>query len=111
MTAENALETLAFPLLLTAEITQPGQNRLRFPNLEKPRTAGLCDRAGVACDGGSLSCPIIERPFLPEKGLGIFLGVAYSEPEIMRREKNLFCLQSRNTAFAAPEVYTYSPLP
>ena len=102
--AENALETLAFPPLLTAEVTQPGQNRLRFPNLEKPRTAGLCDRAGVACDVGSLSCSIIERPFFLEKGPEIHVGIAFPEPEIMRREGNPFCHKRATRRFIALEV-------
>ena len=36
-------------------------NRLRFQNLGKPRTAGLCGRAAGACDCGLLSCAFIER--------------------------------------------------
>ena len=36
--------------------------RLRFQNLGKPRTAGLCGRAAGACDCGPLSCAKIERP-------------------------------------------------
>ena len=36
--------------------------RLRFPNLGKPRTAGLCGWAAGACDCGPLSCAKIERP-------------------------------------------------
>ena len=35
--------------------------RLRFQNLGKPRTAGLCGRAAGACDCGPLSCAKIER--------------------------------------------------
>ena len=35
--------------------------RLRFQNLGKPRTAGLCGRAVGACDCGPLSCSTIER--------------------------------------------------
>ena len=35
--------------------------RLRFQNLGKPRTAGLCGRAVGACDCGPLSCAKIER--------------------------------------------------
>ena len=38
--------------------------RLRFQNLGKPRTAGLCGRAARACDCGPLSCTKIERPSL-----------------------------------------------
>ena len=41
--------------------------RLRFQNLGKPRTAGLCGRAAGACDCGPLSCTKIERPSLLEK--------------------------------------------
>ena len=41
--------------------------RLRFPNLGKPRTAGLCGRAAGACDCGPLSCTKIERPSPLEK--------------------------------------------
>ena len=41
--------------------------RLRFQNLGKPRTAGLCGRAAGACDCGSLSCTKIERPSPLEK--------------------------------------------
>ena len=36
--------------------------RLRFQNLGKPRTAGLCGRVAGACDCGPLSCAKIERP-------------------------------------------------
>ena len=36
--------------------------RLRFQNLGKPRTAGLCGRTAGACDCGPLSCTKIERP-------------------------------------------------
>ena len=35
--------------------------RLRFQNLGKPRTAGLCGRAAGACDCGPLSC-FLFRP-------------------------------------------------
>ena len=41
--------------------------RLRFQNLGKPRTAGLCGRAAGACDCGPLSCTKIERPSPPRK--------------------------------------------
>ena len=41
--------------------------RLRFQNLGKPRTAGLCGRAAGACDCGPLSCAKIERPSPLEK--------------------------------------------
>ena len=41
--------------------------RLRFQNLGKPRTAGLCGRAADACDCGPLSCAKIERPSPLEK--------------------------------------------
>ena len=41
--------------------------RLRFQNLGKPRTAGLCGRAAGACDCGPLSCTKIERPSPLEK--------------------------------------------
>ena len=41
--------------------------RLRFQNLGKPRTAGLCGRVAGACDCGPLSCTKIERPSLLEK--------------------------------------------
>ena len=41
--------------------------RLRFPNLGKPRTAGLCGRAAGARDCGPLSCTKIERPSPLEK--------------------------------------------
>ena len=41
--------------------------RLRFQNLGKPRTAGLCGRAAGACDCGPLSCYIFERPLPLEK--------------------------------------------
>ena len=36
--------------------------RLRFQNLGKPRTAGLCGQEGSLCDHLSLSCAFIERP-------------------------------------------------
>ena len=41
--------------------------RLRFQNLGKPRTAGLCGRASGACDCGPLSGAKIERPPPPRK--------------------------------------------
>ena len=41
--------------------------RLRFQNLGKPRTAGLCGRAAGTCDCGPLSCAKIERPSPFEK--------------------------------------------
>ena len=41
--------------------------RLRFQNLGKPRTAGLCGRAAGACDCSPLSCAKIERPSPLEK--------------------------------------------
>ena len=41
--------------------------RLRFQNLGKPRTAGLCGRTAGACDCGPLSCAKIERPSPLEK--------------------------------------------
>ena len=41
--------------------------RLRFQNLGKPRTAGLCGREGSLCDHLSLSCAKIERPSPLEK--------------------------------------------
>lgn len=41
--------------------------RLRFQNLGKPRTAGLCGRAARISDCGPLSCTKIERPSPPEK--------------------------------------------
>ena len=41
--------------------------RLRFLNLGKPRTAGLCGRVAGACDCGPLSCAKIERPSPLEK--------------------------------------------
>ena len=41
--------------------------RLRFQNLGKPRTAGLCGWTAGACDCGPLSCTKIERPSPLEK--------------------------------------------
>ena len=41
--------------------------RLRFQNLGKPRTAGLCGRAARMSDCGPLSCAKIERPSPLEK--------------------------------------------
>ena len=41
--------------------------RLRFHNLGKPRTAGLCGRAAGISDCGLLSCTKIERPSPLEK--------------------------------------------
>ncbi len=44
-------------------------------------------RAAKRC--GPLSCPIIERPFLPEKGPGIRFGVSFPTPEnYVQREKS-----------------------
>ena len=52
---------------LTAVFLFNRVKRLRFQNLGKPRTAGLCGRAAGACDCGPLSCYIFERPTLLEK--------------------------------------------
>ena len=41
--------------------------RLRFQNLGKPRTAGLCGRAARMSDCGPLSCAKIDRPSPLEK--------------------------------------------
>ena len=46
---------------LTAVFLFNRVKRLRFQNLGKPRTAGLCGRAAGACDCGPLSCAKIER--------------------------------------------------
>ena len=43
--------------------------KLRFQNLGKPRTAGLCGRVAGACDCGPLSCYIFERGYHPTKRL------------------------------------------
>ena len=51
----------------TAKTPRKVHLRLRFQNLGKPRTAGLCGRAAGACDCGPLSCAKIERPSPPEK--------------------------------------------
>ena len=51
----------------TAKTPRKVHLRLRFQNLEKPRTAGLCGRAAGACDCGPLSCAKIERPSPLEK--------------------------------------------
>ena len=45
----------------TAKTPRKVHLRLRFQNLGKPRTAGLCGRAAGACDCGPLSCAFIER--------------------------------------------------
>ena len=47
---------------MTAKVPRKVHLRLRFQNLGKPRTAGLCGRAAGACDCGPLSCAKIERP-------------------------------------------------
>ena len=47
---------------MTAKTPRKVHLRLRFQNLGKPRTAGLCGRAAGACDCGPLSCTFIERP-------------------------------------------------
>ena len=52
---------------MTAKVPLKVHLRLRFQNLGKPRTAGLCGRAAGACDCGPLSCTKIERPSLLEK--------------------------------------------
>ena len=51
----------------TAKTPRKVHLRLRFQNLGKPRTAGLCGRAAGACDCGPLSCAKIERPSPLEK--------------------------------------------
>ena len=45
----------------TAKAPRKVHLRLRFQNLGKPRTAGLCGRTAGACDCGPLSCAFIER--------------------------------------------------
>ena len=52
---------------MTAKTPHKVHLRLRFQNLGKPRTAGLCGRAAGACDCGPLSCAKIERPSPPRK--------------------------------------------
>ena len=52
---------------MTAKVPLKVHLRLRFQNLGKPRTAGLCGRAADACDCGPLSCAKIERPSPLEK--------------------------------------------
>ena len=52
---------------MTAKVPLKVHLRLRFQNLGKPRTAGLCGRAAGACDCGPLSCTKIERPPPPRK--------------------------------------------
>ena len=52
---------------MTAKTPAKVHLRLRFQNLGKPRTAGLCGRAAGACDCGPLSCAKIERPSPLEK--------------------------------------------
>ena len=47
---------------MTAKTPAKVHLRLRFQNLGKPRTAGLCGREGALCDHLSLSCAKIERP-------------------------------------------------
>ena len=53
----------------TAKTPRKVHLRLRFQNLGKPRTAGLCGGAAVACDCGPLSCYIFERGYHPIKHL------------------------------------------
>ena len=52
---------------MTAKVPLKVHLRLRFQNLGKPRTAGLCGRTAGACDCGPLSCAKIERPSPLEK--------------------------------------------
>ena len=52
---------------MTAKTPAKVHLRLRFQNLGKPRTAGLCGRTAGACDCGPLSCAKIERPSPLEK--------------------------------------------
>ena len=52
---------------MTAKTPAKEHLRLRFQNLGKPRTAGLCGWAAGACDCGPLSCAKIERPSPLEK--------------------------------------------
>ena len=51
----------------TAKTPRKVHLRLRFQNLGKPRTAGLCGRAARISDCGPLSCAKIERPSPLEK--------------------------------------------
>ena len=68
---KSAVTGLFHPLrsLKTAKTSLKVHLRLRFQNLGKPRTAGLCGRAAGACDCGPLSCYIFERGYLPTKHL------------------------------------------
>ena len=52
---------------MTAKTPLKVHLRLRFQNLGKPRTAGLCGRAARISDCGPLSCAKIERPSPLEK--------------------------------------------
>ena len=52
---------------MTAKTPAKVHLRLRFQNLGKPRTAGLCGRAARISDCGPLSCAKIERPSPLEK--------------------------------------------
>ena len=52
---------------MTAKTPAKVHLRLRFQNLGKPRTAGLCGRAARMSDCGLLSCAKIERPSPLEK--------------------------------------------
>ena len=52
---------------MTAKVPLKVHLRLRFQNLGKPRTAGLCGRAARISDCGPLSCAKIERPSPLEK--------------------------------------------
>ena len=45
---------------MTAKTPAKVHLRLRFQNLGKPRTAGLCGRAAGACDCGPLSCTVLK---------------------------------------------------
>ena len=72
----------------TAKTPRKVHLRLRFQNLGKPRTAGLCGRAAGACDCGPLSCTKIERV---NRGAKLSKSGCGQEGKLTLRDSFLHC--------------------
>ena len=107
---------------MTAKVPLKVHLRLRFQNLGKPRTAGLCGRTAGACDCGPLSCAKIERPSPSNKsGLKSSVFRPKSFPQISPKSyrhnavsnRSLFRFSTSRTngprLLSLPKAGTHSP--
>ena len=79
---------------MTAKTPAKVHLRLRFQNLGKPRTAGLCGRAAGACDCGPLSVlksNSLHRPKIRLKRFGFSLKI--TSPDIVKKLPSQRCLK------------------